>query len=214
MGRDYSNLGNALMKSSKLITNEENKITDENDVFWGLLEHSKSISDNKVQDLIAKIIAGEYNNPESYSMSTLQTLKSLGKKELELFEKVCGLLLSDRKLLKDLFTGDNDTKDLMVNLNLDFAKFQILQGLGLFLPNDMKVSPIPNPQKLKFEIKYFDDQILFECENENTDINLPGHYGLSIAGEQILKHLNPKKEPSFSKWLKNNYKIDNYKKIS
>lgn len=212
--RQYSNLGSTIQKATKHIETPADTIKDDNDVFWGLLEHAKEISNEQMQELIAKIIAGEYNNPETYSMSTLQILKSLGKKEIELFEKVCGLLLSDGKLLQALFTGDNNTKDIMLKLGIDFGKLQTLQGLGLFLPNNMMTAPIPNPNKLKFEMKYFDEKIVFECENENTDISLPSYYGLSIAGVQILKHLNPKKENSLMEWLKNNYKIANYKLVS
>lgn len=93
MNRQYYNFGNTLSKSTPLITSAENKITDDNDVFWGLLEHSKEISNDEIQELIAKIIAGEYNSPGTYSMSTLHTIKMLGKEELKLFERICSLLI-------------------------------------------------------------------------------------------------------------------------
>lgn len=211
--RQYSNLGVTLQKATEYIQNPTDKIKDDNDVFWGLLEHSKEISNEQMQDLIAKIIAGEYNNPETYSMNTLQVLKSLGKKEIELFENMCSLLLYDNKLTNELFTDKNDVHEIMKKLDLDFGKLQELQGLGLFLPNSMMTAPLKNPSKLKFEMRYFDEIFHFECVNENTDINLPSYYGLSIAGLQILKHLNPKKEILFVEWLKNNYKIPNYKLI-
>jgi len=214
MDRQYSNLGNALIKSTPLIESDK-KPTGDNDVFWGLLEHSKEISNEEMQDLIAKIIAGEYNKPGAYSMNTLQRLKSLGEKELRLFEQVCGLLLNGGQLPKKLFTGDDNVKELMKELGLDFGNLQTLQSLGLFLPNDM-TNNIPNPDRQKYSVNYFDETILFEPENPqnqqtDTSIRVPGYYGLSDAGEQILTLLSPKKSDVYFQWLKKNYSIRNYK---
>ena len=168
-----------------------------------------------MQDLIAKIIAGEYNKPGAYSMNTLQRLKSLGEKELRLFEQVCGLLLNGGQLPKKLFTGDDNVKELMKELGLDFGNLQTLQSLGLFLPNDM-TNNIPNPDRQKYSVNYFDETILFEPENPqnqqtDTSIRVPGYYGLSDAGEQILTLLSPKKSDVYFQWLKKNYSIRNYK---
>jgi hypothetical protein len=212
--RQYSNLGETLKKATTFIKQPSGVMKDDNDVFWGLLEHSKEISNEEMQDLIAKIIAGEYNNPETYSMSTLQTLKFLGRKEIELFEQVCGLLLDQTKHLPmALFTGGDDTKPLMQKLDIDFEDFQTLQNLGLFLPNNMK-NILKNPEKKNFAITYFDKKIIYTPQNENKlDIEIPGFYGLSLAGRQILGHLNPKYNEDYYNWLKENYKITNYEII-
>lgn len=209
--RQYSNLGNTLMKARPLITANENKVADDNDVFWGLLEHSKEISNDEMQELIAKIIAGEYNVPGTYSMSTLQIIKMLGKSELELFEKIGSLLVNDSRLPWELFTGRDNAKDLMEKVEVDFGRLQALQSLGLFLPNEMS-NTITNTEKENLLIKYFDKKLIFSPENDNyAKAKLPNFYGLSTVGEQILKHLNPKYVEEYYAWLKENYKIPNYK---
>lgn len=211
MNRQYSNMGNVLLKSTPLITASENKISDDNDVFWGLLEHSKEISNEEMQELIAKIIAGEYNAPGTYAMSTLQIIKMLGKNELELFEKMCGLLIDKERIPKELFALSDNVKELMSKVGIDFGSLQTLQSLGLFLPNDMTRS-IENPEKKNFAIQYFEKQIILTPENENfVKVKLPEFYGLSIVGEQILNHLNPVYIEDYFVWLRSNYKIPNYK---
>ena len=214
MGRQYSNLGNTLLKAVPIITATENKINNDNsDVFWGFLEHSKEISNEEMQELIAKIIAGEYNAPGSYSMHTLQTLKMLGKNELELFEKVCGLLINRDQIPQQVFSLPDNVKDLMLELGIDFESLQILQSLGLFLPNSME-KQMQNQEKKKIEIVYFNRSILFTPENENyLNIKFPSFFGLSMVGTQILKHLNPQYNEKYFAWLKENYKIPNYKII-
>ena len=212
MNRQYSNLGNTLMKSAPLITASENKITDDNDVFWGFLEHSKEISSEEMQKLIAKIIAGEYNVPGTYSMSTLQIIKMLGKSELELFERINGLLINKKQIPHRLFVLEHGVvEDLMHKIGVDFGSLQILQNLGLFLPNRMQ-EKITNTEKKNLIIQYFDKKLTFAPENDNyKKIESSGCYALSLVGEQILKHLNPKYIEEYYIWLKENYKIPNYK---
>ncbi|EKD49196.1 MAG: membrane-fusion protein [uncultured bacterium] len=214
MGRQYSNFGNTLLKAAPIITATDNKIADDNDVFCGFLEHSKEISNEEMQELIAKIIAGEYNAPGTYSMSTLQVIKMLGKSELELFERMCSLLISSDQIPQDLFSLPENAKGFMKKLVIDFGSLQLLQSLGLFLPNSMTKS-LENLEKKNFKTVYFDKNILFTPiapENENTlKISMPGSFGLSPVGKQLLKHLTPKYNDEYFVWLKENYKIPNYK---
>ncbi|MFA4890677.1 MAG: DUF2806 domain-containing protein [Candidatus Paceibacterota bacterium] len=214
MNRQYSNLGNTLMKSTSLIITAENKIKDDNDVFWVFLEHSKEISNEQMQGLIAKIIAGEYNTPSAYSMSTLQIIKMLGKNELELFENICSLLLNNEWIPIELFVLGDNVKELMNKINIDFESLQTLQSLGLFLSNEMTKS-IENLEKKDYIIQYYDKQLVFNSENNNfKKIILPESYVLSTVGKQILKHLNPKYIEDYFTWLKLNYKVPNYKLLN
>jgi hypothetical protein len=69
-----------------------------------------------------------------------------------------------------------------------------------------------NTEKKNMKISYFDKNIFFTPENEHyEDVKLPEFYGLSIVGKQILKHINPKFNEKYYIWLKENYKIRNYK---
>jgi len=212
MGRQYTNFGNTLLKSTPMITAGENNINDDNDVFWGLLEHSKEISNEEMQELIAKIIAGEYNQPGSYSMKTLQTIKMLGKDDLELFEKVCNFLVNRNQIPEKFFSMHDKVKKIWSELKIDFESLQNLQSLGLFLPDSM-TNKIPNPEKKFFIIGYFNKQIKFELINKETslDIEVEGYYKLTQTGEQIIKHLNPKYNENYFLWLKENYQIPGYK---
>lgn len=210
MGRQYFNLGNTLLKTTPLIENPENVGSEDNDVFWGLLEHSKEISSEEMQELIAKIIAGEYNEPGTYSMGTLQTIKMLGKKELKLLEQVGTLIINGDQIPQDLFSLPESIKEVMKDIGVDFASLQTLQNLGLFLPNDM-TRTILNPERKKFKLGYFDEYILFTPVNETIQkIEFPGFYGLSDIGKQIFPHLKPNKNPRYFQWLKDHYRIPGY----
>ena len=209
--RHTTNLIDTAVKSAKYIDDgKKNEIKMDNDFFWNTIEHSKTVSNNQIQELIAKLIAGEYNKPGSYSMSTLQTIKMLGKNELELFEKICSLVINTNHIPQSLFSIPKDAKAFLGELNIDFGSLQILQNLGLFLPNEMsRLSE--NQSKQNIKITYFDKQILFKPTHEtNLVFQFPDFYGLSVTGEQLVQHLYPKFNKEYYSWLKENYKIPNY----
>jgi hypothetical protein len=213
--RANTNLINIGAKATDYIDNSKSSdISFDNDFFWGIIEHAKAISNEEMQNLIAKIIAGEYNQQGTYSMGTLQVIKMLGKEELKLFENLCVLLINSNQIPENLFLLPESAKVFMSKLKIDFESLQMLQTLGLFLPNDMTRS-IKNPVGKKFEVIYFDKKILFSPvtpDNKDTfKIQTPGFYGLTPVGLQILRHLNPKADNDYYEWLKQNYKILNYK---
>lgn len=215
--RSNANLINIGVKAAKYIDSSiQSEVGVHNDFFWGLLKHAEGISNEEMQELIAKIIAGEYNAPGTYSMSTLQIIKMLGKTELELFERMCSLLINGDQIPQDLFSLPENATNFMNGLGIDFGSLQLLQSLALFLPNDMSRS-VENPEKKNFRVVYFDKYILFapiSFEDINAiKIREPGFYGLSPVGRQLLKHLNPKFNEGYFDWLKENYKIPNYKII-
>lgn len=215
--REFFNLSKILHKIATLVrTKPKEVVSDDNDFFWNTIEYAKSISNEEMQELIAKIIAGEYNAPGTYSMNTLQALKMLGKNELELFEKVCCLIINDKQLPKILFSLPYANEDFIQELGVDFNSLQLLQSFGLFFPNSTE-SIMDNPQNAKVKIRYFSESILFEA-NITDDLNslkfkINPCFILSPAGEQLLKHLNPKPNKKYFDWLKKNYQIPNYKII-
>lgn len=210
--RNTENLIQTAVKSAKYIdSSKPNDIKIDNDFFWNTIEHAKTVSNDEMQELVAKIIAGEYNKPGSYSMSTLQTLKMLGKSELELFENICSLCFDSYHIPKSVFSSTDDILNILSNLGVHFGILQELQNLGLILPNDM-TNNYENPEKKKYPIQYANRIIIFESKSEtNLNIRTPSYYSLSANGKQIIQHLNPKFSEDYYKWLKLNYKIDNYK---
>lgn len=59
------------------------------DWFIRFYEAVGNISDEAMQDLWAKILAGEISRPSSYSLKTIDVLKNMSKKDAELFVRIC-----------------------------------------------------------------------------------------------------------------------------
>ena len=62
----------------------------ENDWLVNFFDKSRIVSDNEMQDLWSRVLAGEANTPSTYSKRTVNFLSDLDKADAELFAKLCG----------------------------------------------------------------------------------------------------------------------------
>ncbi len=204
MNRQYENFGNTLKEASKYIT-EENNISNDNDLFWGLLEHSKEISNKDVQELIAKIIAGEYNVPGTYSTSTLQILKSLGKKDLEKLSFFATFYLAGRGFFRDFFNIKEKTSNLRAKLKVNYTDFLELQNLGLIQSGGYVTSIIIKKDEL-LALNYYGENLIFKATKDFEKWNFPECYEFTNAGKEIIQHLKINKNDEFKEYIKELFK--------
>lgn len=199
--RSNANLINTSIKAAKYITTErEGDIEMDNDVFWGLIEHSKTVSSEEVQELIAKILAGEYNSPGTYSMSTLQILKSLGKENLEKLAFFSSFYLLGYGFLKDLFSMEESALTVRKEVGMNYSDFLELQNLGLVQAGDytMQVN-VAEGELVGFHTNATIHA--FKATRELKNWRFPSCYKFTDAGNQISQHLIPVKSQVFEEWL-------------
>lgn len=212
--RSNANLINMSVKATKYITSEtKNAIEIDNDVFWGLLDHSKLVSNEEMQELIAKILAGEYNAPGTYSMSTLQILKSLGRDELENFSLLGSVYLPDHGFLRAFFNMAKEALDVRKKIGLDYASFLEMQNLGLIQSGGYTMSVSVGKDKI-FNMEYGNGSIIIKALEDKKDWNFPECYQLTSAGKQIRQHLDKRESPDFREWLKNYLKKEGFEVIN
>ena len=73
--------------------NEEAKADSiENDWLVNFFDKSRIVSDNEMQELWSRVLAGEANAPGTYSKRTVNFLSDLDKAEADLFTKLCGFV--------------------------------------------------------------------------------------------------------------------------
>lgn len=213
--REKANVLNVLAKATDYVKEGlAREIALDEDVFWNLIDHAKTISREEMQDLIAKIIAGEYNEQGTYSMRTLQVLKSLGKNEIELLEKATSLLVGGNQLPDHVFRVTNKNyAEFLQKIGMTYNDFLTLQSLGLFYAKSGTMN-IQNPNNLPFEVPYFDKKLVYTSTDENNrEVSVPSFYELSEAGKQIVQHLNPQFNEYYFQWLTENYTIHRYQMV-
>jgi hypothetical protein len=203
--RQAANLINVAAKSAAYI-DQDNKASPsiDNDFFWNTIEFAKTVSNEEVQDLLAKILAGEYNKQGTYSLRTLQILKNLDSELLDSFKEICSLVINGHTIPRQVFNLDKG-----LSSRPDYQDFQTLQSLGLILPNEMSLKTTRNKS---ISIPYQDKLLIFITDRPSDDtVSIPGYYALSSSGNEIFRLIKPKFNKDYYKWLKDNYKITGYK---
>jgi hypothetical protein len=160
-----------------------NKAVDKDWIFQ-FFESAQNVCDEDMQILWGKILAGETNQPGSYSKRTIQFLKSLEKIEAEMFTKYCAFLFSfengwpfvlftdgARKLIIEKCDGNDPT--------LHFVNIGLLSG---------EFNHLPPSQLIGKKISYFNHKYLFAGSLKTSAIELgPQIYYVTTIGHQLSK---------------------------
>lgn len=147
--RKLNNVKSVLEKASSHFTEGE-KVSDEPvDADWTnrFIDIVEDISDETLQDIWGRIIAGEVKQPNSYSLRTLDLLRNITKEEAELFVKaskyyietnfICTVTLHETLHLGEtgLINSEDLTKDWSVEPN-DVNKIPVDKQNLLILHNN------------------------------------------------------------------------------
>lgn len=157
------------------------------------------ISDEDLQKLWAKVLAGEIKQPKSYSLRALETLKNLSKYEAELFQYIAPYVISTNDLS---FVSAN--KEIKNKFNILDGNYIQLDSCGLLqmIPfTEINTSILPNEAQRNF---FTNTRLLSITNNASNEQNLKIHeiYLLTSAGRELFNLLVSKpNDEYFEEWV-------------
>lgn len=153
--------------------------------FFNIVE---DISDEEMQRLWGKILAGEVKQPKSYSLRTLELLKNLSRLEADVFNKISNFVISSHNS-PFLFQGEND--EILNKYNVNFNDRLLLVEMGL-LQSDTSISR-GLQQNSQDTTTYFEagKYIIKALKKANTPENRIEIFRFTKIGEELLKLVNP-----------------------
>lgn len=116
---------------------DESAVTDEPlDEDWTtrFFRIAEEVSNEEMQALWGKILAGEIKQPKSYSLRTLELIRNLSKKEADTFMKVANFSIKSGNG-SYVFKGNEDDK-LSNEFGVTYSDIALLKELGLIQPGD------------------------------------------------------------------------------
>lgn len=119
------------------------------DWFIRFFDSAGNVSDTDMQQLWARVLAGEICNQGSFSLRTIETLRNMNQKEASLFERAASLVLSEKNGTKFIMCTSNDLgQDINEQYRIGKNEFILLEECGLIssLRNDNRISlsePLP-----------------------------------------------------------------------
>lgn len=137
---------------------------------------AEGVSDEDMQNLWARILAGEVKQPNSYSLRTLDTLKNLTKDEAELFAKQCDFVLDDI-LLRELSYATIEDYSKLADAGLII--FEGLTTTYLLRKGSEFLLTIGENDVIKINNVTEEKQVTFK------------QYQLTVAGKELVKLIEP-----------------------
>lgn len=198
----------------------ENATPEEVDKDWinYFKEYAKNISREDAQILWGKILAEEFNTPGSIPKQLVHILSVMGKKNADIFIKMCGFAVhriisgAIRDTILIVGTGEKEGT-LLDELGITYIELNNLQSLGL-----IKVNVIDD--RIVLEGTEFKDKVLgFEYHGHIIEIHnlvkeIPiGYVSLTTVGEILANMIVRQENPGFYDYIKGYYNSKNFKVI-
>ncbi len=207
-GRQQQNVEDVTAKALPNVKADAKPEEIEEDWLVNFFDKCKNISDEEMQSLWAKLLAGEANAPGKYSKRTVNFIAGLDKEEAEMFSHLC----SFGAYLKSLFLFIYDLKDeLFIRNKVTYANLIHLESIGLLIVNTAGITFFSDgaPKRLRFN--YFGTPIDLEFENPQKNRFELGRVKLTKMGEQLAPISGAEKSEEFLDYLVNRWQEFGYR---
>ena len=189
--RKQRNIDNVAQSAAQELKEEPNVSNEPVSEDWStrFFNIVEDVSDEEMQILWSRILAGEVKKPKSYSLRTLEFLKNLSKDEAMNFVKVAELAIfaSDKNLV---FNPDSG-KMLEEKFKISFRDILELKELGLInMDTNLSLNFEAPTKDENIILQYHNKGILFERKKDAGEMNLRCLVFTSI-GMQLLPLIQP-----------------------
>lgn len=193
--------------SQETNVSEENVDEDWSTRFFNIVE---DISDEEMQNLWGRILAGEVKQPKSYSLRTLELLKNLSKEEAAIFTKFANIRITSGN--NHLIYNADKGKFLEDEFGITFTDRLLLKELGLIASeNNLEFSFNPtNNTKMVNIIEYGNKGIVFHRE-EDTPKQALHVLVFTKTGAELSKLINQPTNINYIEKICENFKHPNVK---
>lgn len=179
-----NNINNVVAVAAQSLKDDKDVSSEPVNPDWAtrFFDIAQDISDETMQDLWGRILAGEVKRPQSYSLRTLDVLRNITREEAELFEKIAQYVLYDGSYYVYRFSSSSDE-----NTFIQYSNITRLIEIGLIQSGSRDVLQFDNV-KAKTEyihLFYADAFVAFiEIIPELKHFSFPIH-ALTKAGEEL-----------------------------
>lgn len=162
--RKQQNLESIIQKSLSYCSGDEVSNRADQDWFYSFTELAENISNKTMQDLWAKILAGEISSPGSFSLKSLQAFKTMSLHDAKLLAKACKVAVQDQHKvglriissasqtpgLLNIFSGPKQQQVHLANFGLNYTELMTLADNHLIFIQETETLPLNKGESLQF----------------------------------------------------------------
>ncbi|MFR4478344.1 MAG: DUF2806 domain-containing protein [Fusobacterium sp.] len=187
------NIDNIVYNAREELKNIKNVSEEPVDKDWvfRFFNSVENISNEDLQKIWGRILAGEIKTPNSYSYRALEVLKNMTPKEIEVFQKFISICVTD-----EYYYFISSNQEILKKYNLDFTDLLLLEECGLLSVQSLSCTHQINDEKRNF-IK--NDSFLSFISTNKKEIKEISFsiYILNKTGIQLLNAISTKRESEY-----------------
>ena len=119
--RDQKNMEAIIAQAVPDVNEEAKPDAMEDDWIANFFDKCRIVSDSEMQSLWSRVLAGEANDPGTYSKRTVNLLSDLDKRDAELFTKLCGFGWQIANIVPLVF---NEKEEIYNQHGINFGYFE------------------------------------------------------------------------------------------
>lgn len=182
----------------------------EDDWITNFFDKCRLISDEEMQVLWSKVLAGEANSPGTYSKRTVNFLSSLDKSDAILFQSLCSFCWFLGNLVPLIYDVD---APIYNRRGIYFNSLKHLDEIGLLsFENLAGYRRLHLPKKTT--IFYYGTPINIEFENESDNFLEIGKVLLSKTGQELVPICGSESIPEFFDYILEKWAVKRSLRIS
>ncbi|GAI02624.1 unnamed protein product, partial [marine sediment metagenome] len=177
------NIESITEKAIPQLDDSSNPQNMENDWITNFFDKCRIVSDEEMQLLWAKVLAGEANSPGTYSKRTVNSLGSLDKRDAQLFTNLCSFVAIIRGLTPLIY---DEQASIYNDQQINYNTLTHLDNIGLISFGSLagyKLLKVPQ----HIDIYYYGTALKAEFKNpENNELQI-GKVLLSNIGNELSR---------------------------
>ncbi len=179
-GKNQANIEQIVAKALPLVTCDARPEDIEADLITHIFDRCRNISDSDMQAIWSRLLAGEANQPGSFSKRTVDLVASLDKADALLFERLSryawniGIMFLERP---DLAT---------IEVGLTYQELAHLESLSLIRYEDAGFHTTIESPDAELALEYFNRLVVCASDSPPQIVQV-GRVMLTKSGEQLLK---------------------------
>lgn len=169
----------------------------EDDWLSNFFEKCKLVSNESMQSLWSKILAGEANSPGTFSKRTVELVSTLEKKDADLFTRLCGFGWTMGQVTPLIF---DPAKEIYKEQGITFTDLTHLDSLGLIRFESVTGFELSFNSNLAMVVYYGSPITLNLAQKANQKIKI-GQVLLSNTGRELAPICGSKRVDGFLEYV-------------
>ena len=186
------NIESVTQIAAELLESKETVSEEKVDEDWTtrFFNYAQDVSDEEMQGLWGRILAGEVANPKSYSLRALDLIRNLSKKEAEVFTKIANYAI---KTNSDCFLFRGNNEKILEQFNISFNETSLLEELGLIHSGGFTTYNYKKPNTDNRQILVFGNTMVIMDRKPNTPEFYISIQLFTTIGKELLQlvDINP-----------------------